>query len=247
MTVVDPEGLQCQYQGAEQGVVPARLHGQKGGQQQQGQHRQRGVDRQGPGGTSQAAGKTRRGRHQSEKFEVKGPAAGIRDNPGEALSPALAGAAEGPSPFGIKGFVKDGVGRMKGARSLQGQTPGDKVVLCPVCFVFKPRTVSASLLRLFPCDTGAVSGNVFKPAISAGDLSELELDPMITSARKAVSLFFDTNSDYFILQARRRGQHHTVRQDRHCKPLDVIRNRETTPFAESQSLSSPVQALRRTS
>ena len=71
-------------------------------------------------------------------------------------------------------------------------------MLCPVCFVFKPRTVSQVVHRMYPCDTGAVVADRFTPEILASDLAQLALDPQIDSARRLVSLLFERNSDYFV-------------------------------------------------
>jgi hypothetical protein len=82
-------------------------------------------------------------------------------------------------------------------RSSKGRQPGEDFALCPVCFVFKPQVVSRKVVRVFPCDTGALHGNRFQPHLSATDLPELELDPRIESARRLVSTFFQTNGRYF--------------------------------------------------
>jgi hypothetical protein len=74
----------------------------------------------------------------------------------------------------------------------------EPIALCPVCFVFKPRTVSRVVYRINPCDTGAVAANRFNPEILAGDLAQLALDPQIDSARRLVSLLFERNRDYFV-------------------------------------------------
>ena len=83
-------------------------------------------------------------------------------------------------------------------RSHRGSRGGEPHVLCPVCFVFKPRTVSWVVHRMYPCDTGAVAADRFHPEILASDLAQLALEPQIESARRLVSLLFERNSDYFI-------------------------------------------------
>ncbi len=92
-------------------------------------------------------------------------------------------------------------------RSTKGNTPNEGIHLCPVCFVFKPATVSAKVHRIFPCDTGALKRAVYKPKkktkkkgkskLGWQDRHELELDPDIASARKHVAHFFATNRSYF--------------------------------------------------
>jgi hypothetical protein len=71
-------------------------------------------------------------------------------------------------------------------------------VLCLVCFVFKPRTLSRVVHRVYPCDTGAAVADRFHPEILASDLAQLALEPQIESARRLVSLLFERNSDYFV-------------------------------------------------
>jgi len=79
--------------------------------------------------------------------------------------------------------------------------PGEGLPLCPVCFVFKPRTVSRMIRRLYPCDSGAVATERFAPEITSADLAALALEPQIESARRAVSLLFDRNAQYFVGKA----------------------------------------------
>jgi hypothetical protein len=80
--------------------------------------------------------------------------------------------------------------------------PGSPNALCPVCFVFKPHTVSGQVARAYPCDSGAVHKDVFEPRLKATDLSRLELDPSIEAVRRYVNLFFSTNGDYYLGRAR---------------------------------------------
>jgi hypothetical protein len=87
-------------------------------------------------------------------------------------------------------------------RSEKGSKYGEPIALCPVCFVFKPRTVSMSLHRVMPCDSGAVNKRLFEPELHRSDLGELELDPVIESARRLVSLVFETNNKYFFGKAK---------------------------------------------
>lgn len=72
------------------------------------------------------------------------------------------------------------------------------VQLYPICFVFKPQVLGANVRRVLPCDSGAVSNNIYDPILQPSDLPNLELDPNILSARRAVSLFFQSNTDYFV-------------------------------------------------
>ncbi len=86
-------------------------------------------------------------------------------------------------------------------RSSRGGRAGEAVALCPVCFVFKPRTVSRKLHRVYPCDSGSVASDRFVPEVTAADLNALALDPQIESARRVVSLLFDHNTSYFLGKA----------------------------------------------
>jgi hypothetical protein len=86
-------------------------------------------------------------------------------------------------------------------RSRHGQTAGEDFALCPVCLVFKPNRVSANAVRVFPCDSGALHANRFRPHLSWGDVTALELEPRIESARRLISLFFQTNKAYFFGKA----------------------------------------------
>jgi len=87
-------------------------------------------------------------------------------------------------------------------RSKKGQQPGESVQLCPVCFVFKPRTVSKRIRRVFPCDTGALGTDLFNPPLTVADLGNLELEPRIESAQRLVPLLFENNQNYFLGKAR---------------------------------------------
>lgn len=83
-------------------------------------------------------------------------------------------------------------------RSTKGTKSGEPIALCPVCFVFKPRTVSQSLYRIYPCDSGVLAHDRLIPEITAADLYDLVVDPHIENARRLVSLLFVQNSDYFV-------------------------------------------------
>ena len=83
-------------------------------------------------------------------------------------------------------------------RSTKGTKNGEPIALCPICFVFKPRTVSQSVYRIYPCDSGAVAQDRLVPEITAADLGGLAVDPQIENARRLVSFLFVQNSDYFV-------------------------------------------------
>ena len=44
--------------------------------------------------------------------------------------------------------------------------PQRDISLCPVCFIFRPETVSKNLARIYPFDTGASTGEMYKPEIN---------------------------------------------------------------------------------
>lgn len=90
-------------------------------------------------------------------------------------------------------------------RSQQGNGYGEAICLCPICFVFKPNTVSQAVHRIFPCDSGAVDDSRFEPEIHASDLDDLELQPTIESAQRLVNLIFSTNRNYFYGQMELQG------------------------------------------
>jgi hypothetical protein len=83
-------------------------------------------------------------------------------------------------------------------RSTKGTKSGEPIALCPVCFVFKPRTVSRAVCRIYPCDSGAVAHDRLMPEITAADLNGLLVDPQIENARRMVSLLFEQNHRYFL-------------------------------------------------
>jgi len=82
-------------------------------------------------------------------------------------------------------------------RSLLGRDPGSHFELCPIGLVFRPGTVSAAIRRMFVCDSGAVHLGLLEPHVNRTELSDLELDPAIESARRLVPLIYGTNRDYF--------------------------------------------------
>lgn len=86
-------------------------------------------------------------------------------------------------------------------RRTGGDKPGGGVELCPVCFVFKPHTISSHARRIFACDTGGVHYGAFRPHLERPDVPQLELEPRIESARRLVPLVFGSNGDYFRGQA----------------------------------------------
>jgi hypothetical protein len=88
-------------------------------------------------------------------------------------------------------------------RSKVGTKPSTDIAYCPVCFVFKPYTISAEVIRVFPFDSGASKGGLFEPQVARADTDNFQLSTTLESARRAASLFFDTNQNFFIGEPRR--------------------------------------------
>ena len=88
-------------------------------------------------------------------------------------------------------------------RSKNGSTPSTDIAYCPVCFVFKPYTISAQLIRLFPFDSGASKGGLFEPHISRTDTDNFQLSLTLESARRTINFFFETNAKFFVGEPKR--------------------------------------------
>jgi hypothetical protein len=83
-----------------------------------------------------------------------------------------------------------------------GSEPSGALDLCPVCFVFKPNTISGSAKRVFACDSGGVHKGYFEHHLHPSDRDEMQLDTTIDSARKLVPLVFGDNEQYFLGKAK---------------------------------------------
>ncbi len=66
----------------------------------------------------------------------------------------------------------------------------------PVCFVFKPQRGRLSICRVYPCDSGALNGGMFSAHMHA-PRDNYRLRPVLEAAERAVSLFFQSNKDYY--------------------------------------------------
>jgi hypothetical protein len=78
--------------------------------------------------------------------------------------------------------------------------PQKDISFCPVCFIFRPETVSKSLARIYPFDTGASNKEMYKPEISSDEaLQKYVLPPTILSAQQVIEKFFDTNQQYILV------------------------------------------------
>lgn len=88
-------------------------------------------------------------------------------------------------------------------RLVGGNKPGSGIELCPICFVFKPHTIGYSTKRVFACDSGAIQHGNFAPHIAPTDLTALELEASLESARRMVTLVFGNNEKYFLGQAQK--------------------------------------------
>lgn len=87
-------------------------------------------------------------------------------------------------------------------RHALGNEPTGNLDLCPICFVFKPHTISGKAKRVFACDSGAVHKSYFEDHLFPPDRDEMELDTTIDSARKLVPLIFGDNGRYYIGEAK---------------------------------------------
>lgn len=86
-------------------------------------------------------------------------------------------------------------------RHALGINSGGGIELCPVCFVFKPHTIGASLKRVYACDSGGIHYDKFAPHLGSADRDALQLEPTIQSARRLVSLVFGKNDSYYLGKA----------------------------------------------
>jgi hypothetical protein len=66
----------------------------------------------------------------------------------------------------------------------------------PVCFVFKPHRGRLSIRRVYPCDSGALNGRMFSAHMHA-PRDNYRLRPALEAAERVVSLFFQSNKDYY--------------------------------------------------
>jgi hypothetical protein len=75
--------------------------------------------------------------------------------------------------------------------------PTRDVGFYPICFVFRPGTVSTKAKRVYPFDTGASESGLYEPAIKrAAVLADYPLLAAIESAMKIVRYFFETDEKY---------------------------------------------------
>jgi len=86
-------------------------------------------------------------------------------------------------------------------RHALGINPAGGIDLCPVCFVFRPHTISQHVKRIYACDSGGIVGQRFEPHLTPPDRDEMQLDATIDSARRLVPLVFGNNARYFLGQA----------------------------------------------
>ena len=82
-------------------------------------------------------------------------------------------------------------------RDTDHHTPARAIPFYPLCFIFRPETVSKSAKRVFPFDSGAAVKSYYEPAVAASDaLLRYAVAPTITSARQIIGAFFETPEDY---------------------------------------------------
>jgi len=82
-------------------------------------------------------------------------------------------------------------------RDASKTTPVRDVSFYPICFVFRPGTISKRVKRVYPFDTGALRRGLYEPAINPKvTLLDYQLPAAVESARKLVGGFFDTDERY---------------------------------------------------
>ena len=82
-------------------------------------------------------------------------------------------------------------------RDPKKNTPEPTGDSCPICFVFRPRTISTRIKRIYPFDTGASKNGFYEPHLSrSAPLNTYSVPAIIESARRIISGFFDTNENY---------------------------------------------------
>jgi hypothetical protein len=75
--------------------------------------------------------------------------------------------------------------------------PTRDVGFYPICFVFRPGTISKKAKRLYPFDTGASQSGLYEPAIRRTDaLVGYQVVAVAENARKIVAGFFETDKQY---------------------------------------------------
>ena len=88
-------------------------------------------------------------------------------------------------------------------RSRRGNQFDTNIQYCPICFVFKTNRVPSSPVRVYPFDSGAAIEGRFDPPIQSANTPKFALHPSIDVIRKFTSIFFESNGDYFIGNARK--------------------------------------------
>ncbi|HKD80330.1 MAG TPA: hypothetical protein VKH81_11605 [Candidatus Angelobacter sp.] len=75
--------------------------------------------------------------------------------------------------------------------------PTRDVGFYPICFVFRPGTISKKAKRLYPFDTGASQSGLYEPAIKRADaLAGYQVNAVVENARRIVAGFFETDKQY---------------------------------------------------
>ncbi len=76
-------------------------------------------------------------------------------------------------------------------------TPTRDVGFYPICFVFRPATISKKAKRIYPFDTGASQYGLYEPAIKRTEaLASYQVLEIVENARKIVGSFFETDEQY---------------------------------------------------
>jgi hypothetical protein len=81
-------------------------------------------------------------------------------------------------------------------RDIRKTTPIKDVDFCPICFIFKPAR-NFSITRVYPFDSGASQNGLYEPEVHPSRaLTAYPVQPIIESARRLISGFFETNDSY---------------------------------------------------
>jgi len=115
----------------------------------------------------------------------------------QAFASIVAGGALPPVPCNV--FLEDLVYLFYGKPAfVHSNLPGGATenTTYPVCFVFKPKRGRLNICRVYPCDSGALSGGMFSAHMHA-HRDNYRLRAALEAAERTVSLFFQSNQDYY--------------------------------------------------
>src|SRR5262249_4347165 len=85
--------------------------------------------------------------------------------------------------------------------SASGNAADTGYTFCPVCLVLRPNS-QIPIARVFPFDSGAAALGLFAPHIPSEHRDQYSLAATISTARRLVEAFFETNQQYYVGSAR---------------------------------------------